>query len=98
MEVVLARLEEIVNDSASRSEILPMDDCRHHQVVTVFGLVDVDVASGHDTLRPSDNPRACERLNISIRRPTCMRETLASRGARAVISAYSRRCAGFHPT
>jgi len=80
VKVMLARLEKVLNDSTSRSQILSQHDRRHHQVVAVFGLIDVDVASGHDMLR--DNPRACEGLNASMRRPTCMRETLVSGGAR----------------
>jgi hypothetical protein len=57
VKVLLARLEQILNDGASRSQVLPQHDCGHHQVVAVFGLVDVDMASGHGMLLRLDRGR-----------------------------------------
>jgi len=51
VQVVLARLEKILDHSTSRGEVLSEHDGGDHHVVAVLGLIDVDVAGGHGVLR-----------------------------------------------
>jgi hypothetical protein len=65
VKVLLARLEQILNDGASRSQVLPQHDCGHHQVVAVFGLVDVDMASGHGMLLRGTREYRCVAVEMA---------------------------------
>jgi hypothetical protein len=94
MKMMLARLQKVLYDSTSRRQIIAKHRGRHHDVIAVLGLVDVDMANGHALLQePGKVPRETTRMRDSDRfiaskfASPCMAGTPAGWGDRFYIGA-----------